>query len=117
VQEIGKAIHPILAAGQVEGGSLQGLGFALLEQVVMKEGRMTNAQLTNYIIPTTLDTPVFDVAFLERGYAHGPFGAKGIGELPIDGPAAAVVNALSQAGFDVREIPATPERLMTCDSR
>jgi CO/xanthine dehydrogenase Mo-binding subunit len=57
------------------------------------------------------------VAFLERGYAHGPFGAKGIGELPIDGPAAAVVNALSQAGFDVREIPATPERLMTCDSR
>ncbi len=117
VQEVGKAIHPVLAAGQVEGGSLQGLGFALLEQVVMQEGRMRNAQLTNYIIPTTLDTPTFDVAFLERPYAHGPFGAKGIGELPIDGPAAAVANALLHAGFDVREIPATPERLMTCDSR
>jgi len=112
VAEIGKAIHPILAAGQIEGGSAQGLGFALGEEVVMKDGRMANAQLTNYLIPTTLDTPALEVVILERPYRHGPFGAKGVGELPIDGPAAAVVNALRHAGFDVRDLPVTPERLM-----
>jgi CO/xanthine dehydrogenase Mo-binding subunit len=112
VAEIGKAIHPILAAGQIEGGSAQGLGFALGEEVVMKDGRMANAQLTNYLIPTTLDTPHMEVVILERPYRHGPFGAKGVGELPIDGPAAAVVNALRHAGFDVRELPVTPEKLM-----
>jgi CO/xanthine dehydrogenase Mo-binding subunit len=111
VEEIGKAIHPRLAAGQIEGGSAQGLGYALTEQVTMQDGRMANAQLTNYIIPTTLDTPALEVVILERPYRHGPFGAKGVGELPIDGPAAAVANALHHAGFDVREIPATPERL------
>ena len=112
VHEIGKAIHPMLAIGQIEGGSAQGLGYALLEEVVMRDGRMANAQLTNYIIPTPLDTPRLDVALLENPYPHGPFGAKGVGEMPIDGPAPAVVNALRHAGFDVREIPATPERLM-----
>jgi CO/xanthine dehydrogenase Mo-binding subunit len=117
VQEIGKAIHPILAKGQIEGGSAQGLGFALCESVVMKDGRMANAQLTNYVVPTTLDTPPIDVVILERPYAHGPFGAKGVGELPVDGPAAAAVNALRHLGLDVREIPATPERLVTCASR
>jgi CO/xanthine dehydrogenase Mo-binding subunit len=112
VVEIGKAIHPVLAAGQVEGGSAQAIGYALLEQVKLREGRMANAQLTNYLIPTTLDTPEIDVAILERPYEHGPFGAKGLGELPMDGPAPAIVNAIRHAGLDVREIPAVPERLM-----
>ena len=112
VHEIGKAIHPTLAVGQIQGGSAQGLGYALLEEVVMRDGRMANAQLTNYVIPTPLDTPPLDVVLLENPYAHGPFGAKGVGEMPIDGPAPAVVNALRHAGFDIREIPATPERLM-----
>jgi CO/xanthine dehydrogenase Mo-binding subunit len=112
VAEIGRAIHPQMAAGQIEGGTLQGLGFALLEDVVMRDGRMANAQLTNYIIPTTVDAPSIDVALLERPYAHGPFGAKGVGEMPIDSPAPAVVNALRHAGYDVRAIPATPERVM-----
>jgi CO/xanthine dehydrogenase Mo-binding subunit len=113
VHEIGRAIHPMLATGQIEGGSAQGLGYALLEEVVMHEGRMANASLTNYIIPTTLDSPEMKVFMLENPYTHGPFGAKGVGEMPIDGPAPAVVNALRHAGFDVRAIPATPERLMT----
>jgi len=117
VHEIGKAIHPGLAVGQIEGGSAQGLGYALLEEVVMRDGRMANAQLTNYIIPTTLDTPKMDVVVLENPYAYGPFGAKGVGEMPIDGPAPAVINALRHAGFDLRQIPATPERLLECDSR
>ena len=112
VHEIGKAIHPMLALGQIEGGSAQGLGYALLEEVVMRDGRMANASLTNYIIPTTLDTPPLEVTMLENPYKHGPFGAKGVGEMPIDGPAPAVINALRHAGFDLREIPATPERLM-----
>jgi len=112
VHEIGRAIHPLLAAGQIEGGSLQGLGYALLEEVVMRDGRMANAQLTNYIIPTTLDTPPMEVRILERPYQHGPFGAKGVGEMPIDGPAPAVVNALRHAGVVLSEIPATPEKIM-----
>jgi CO/xanthine dehydrogenase Mo-binding subunit len=111
VAEIGKAIHPVLAAGQIEGGTAQGVGFALLEEVVMRDGRMANAQLTNYVVPTPGDTPPIDVAILERPYRHGPFGAKGVGELPIDGPAPAIVNAIRHAGLDVRAIPATPERL------
>jgi CO/xanthine dehydrogenase Mo-binding subunit len=111
VQEIGKAIHPILAAGQIEGATAQGVGYALLEEVVMRDGQMKNSQLTNYLIPTTLDTPPIDVVILEQPYRHGPFGAKGLGELPIDGPAPAIVNAIRHAGLDVRSIPATAEKI------
>ncbi len=118
VQEIGKAIHPGLARGQIEGGSAQGLGFALLEKVVMRNGGMANASLTNYTIPTTLDTPEMDIEILENPYVDGPFGAKGLGELPVDGPGPAVVNAIRHLAIDVREIPATPEIVMTaCASR
>ena len=116
VAEIGKAIHPVMAEGQIQGGTAQGLGWALLEEVVMRDGRMANAQLTNYIIPTPMDAPPIEVVMLERPYAHGPSGAKGVGEMPIDGPAPAVVNALRHCGFDVRAIPATPERLMKARS-
>ena len=112
VQEIGRAIHPVLAAGQVEGGTAQGVGYALLEEVFLRDGRMANAQLTNYTVPTTLDTPEIETVILENPYKHGPFGAKGIGEMPINGPAPAIVNAIRHMGLDVREIPATPERLM-----
>ena len=114
-QELGKAIYPIGARGQIEGGTAQGLGYALTEEVVMRDGTMANAQLTNYIIPTTLDTPTMDVTMLERPYAHGPFGAKGIGEMPFDGVAPAVVNAIRSLGIDIREVPATPQRIMNAD--
>ena len=117
IHEFGRPIHPALARGQIEGGTAQGLGYALLERVVMKDGAMANAQLTNYVIPTTLDTPPMDVVMLENRYAGGPFGAKGLGELPMDGPAPAVVNALRHLGLDVREVPATPEVLAACASR
>jgi CO/xanthine dehydrogenase Mo-binding subunit len=78
----------------------------------MVNGWMANSSFTNYFIPTSLDTPAIDVVMLENPYRHGPFGAKGIGEMPIDGPAPAVVNALRHAGVDIRQIPATPERIM-----
>ena len=111
--DIGKAIHPILAEGQIEGGTLQGIGWALYEDVVMRDGKMQNASLTNYIIPTTLDTPPIAVEIVEHPFAGGPFGAKGVGECPIDGPAAAIVNAISAAtGKRLDAIPATPERIM-----
>ncbi len=112
VQDIGRAIHPVLAAGQIEGGTAQGIGYALLEEVAMREGRMANGQLTNYMIPTTMDTPEIETVILENPYEHGPFGAKGVGEMPINGPAPAIVNAIRHIGIDIREVPATPEKLM-----
>ncbi len=111
VQDIGKAIHPTLVAGQIEGGTAQGIGYALLEEVVMRDGAMANAQMTNYLVPTTLDTPTMDIVIVETPSHHGPFGAKGVGEMPIDGPAPAIVNAIRHLGLDIREIPATPERI------
>jgi CO/xanthine dehydrogenase Mo-binding subunit len=116
VQEFGRPIHPALAQGQIEGGTVQGLGYALLERVVMHDGAMVNSTLTNYTIPTTLDTPELDVVMLENHFDGGPFGAKGLGELPMDGPAPAVVNAIRHLGLDLREIPAIPETLFACNS-
>ena len=116
VVEIGRAVNPVLAAGQVEGGTAQGLGFALLEEVVMREGRMANAQLTNYLVPTTLDTPPVDVTILESASRHGPYGAKGLGEMPMSGPAPAVTNAARHLGLDVRSLPLTPEKVLECAS-
>ena len=113
VQEVGKVIHPVLATGQIEGGVAQGIGYALFENVVWQEGRMVNAQMTNYIMPTSADVPPIRVYFEENPYPHGPQGAKGIGELPMDGPAPAIVNAIEQAtGVRIPRIPVTPEVLM-----
>ena len=116
VVEIGRAINPLIVAGQVEGGTAQGLGYALLEEVVMREGRMANAQLTNYLVPTTLDTPPIDVTILESPYRQGPFGAKGVGEMPMSGPGPAVANAVRHLGLDVRSLPITPEKVLECAS-
>jgi CO/xanthine dehydrogenase Mo-binding subunit len=117
VADIGTVVYPQGARGQIEGGTVQGLGYALTEEVVMRDGLMANAQFTNYIVPTTLDTPTMDVVLIERPYAHGPFGAKGAGEMPFDGAAPAVVNAIRSLGLDVRDIPATPERVMKAADR
>src|SRR5262245_23950281 len=112
-EDIGRAIHPVLAAGQVEGGTVQGLGWALLEEVRWKDGGIWNHQLTNYIIPTAVDTPPIRVAFVDNPYSRGPRGAKGVGELPMDVPAPAVVAAIAQAtGVWMDEIPVTPERML-----
>lgn len=110
LQEVGRVMNPVLARGQIAGGVAQGIGFALYEKVEWREGRMKNSQMTNYIMPTSADLPAIRIFFEERGNAHGAFGAKGIGELPMDGPAPAVVNAVSQAlqvPFDC--VPLLPE--------
>ncbi len=111
-QDIGKAIHPLFAEGQIIGGCTQGLGWALLEEPVYKDGAMLNCQLTNYVIPTSLDTPPFDVVVVEKPYSRGPFGAKGVGELPMDVPGPAVAAAIKQAvGRLITVLPITPERI------
>ena len=113
VQEVGKVIHPVLAAGQIEGGVAQAIGYALYENVVWNEGRMLNSQMTNYIMPTAVDVPPIRVFFEELPYSYGPAGAKGLGELPMDGAAPAIVNAIENAtGVSIHHIPVMPESLM-----
>jgi CO/xanthine dehydrogenase Mo-binding subunit len=110
LQEIGKVIHPVLAEGQIIGGVAQAIGFALYEKVVWDKGRMQNGQMTNYIMPSSSDLPPIRVYFEELGNAHGAFGAKGIGELPMDGPAPAILNAVQDAlGISFDSIPLLPE--------
>jgi CO/xanthine dehydrogenase Mo-binding subunit len=113
VCEVGRAIHPTLCKGQIEGGTLQALGWALMEEVKLDGGRYLNDRLATYIIPTVRDSPRIDVHLLERPWEGGPFGAKGVGELPMDGGAPAAAQAIENAtGIPVTEIPATPEKLL-----
>jgi CO/xanthine dehydrogenase Mo-binding subunit len=110
LQEVGKVLHPVLARGQIVGGVAQGIGYALYEKVVWRDGRMQNGQMTNYIMPTSADLSPIRVYFEELGNVHGAFGAKGIGELPMDGPAPAIVNAVEDAlGRQFDSIPLLPE--------
>jgi CO/xanthine dehydrogenase Mo-binding subunit len=113
LQEVGRVINPILAAGQIEGGVAQAIGFTLFENVVWKDGRMANGQMTNYIMPTAADIPPIRVFFEENPYAYGPGGAKGIGELPMDGAAPAILSAIENAtGVSFNHVPLMPEAMM-----
>ena len=113
VQEVGRVINPVLATGQIEGGVAQAIGFTLFENVVFQNGRMANNQMTNYIIPTPADIPPIRVHFEENPYAYGPGGAKGIGELPMDGAAPAILNAIENAtGVSFNHVPLMPEAMM-----
>src|SRR5260370_33933740 len=109
---MGIVLHPVLGGGQISGGVAQAIGFALYEKVVWQSRRLITNQMTNYIMPTSADLPPIRVFFEELGNVHGAYGAKGIGELPMDGPAPAIVNAVEDAigvGFD--SIPLLPEDL------
>jgi CO/xanthine dehydrogenase Mo-binding subunit len=118
VQEVGRVINPVLAAGQIEGGVAQAIGMTLYEKVVWENGRMKNGQMTNYIMPTAADIPPIRVYFEENPYAYGPAGAKGIGELPMDGPAPAILNAIENAtGESFKQVPLMPEDIMEQFSR
>jgi len=112
VQEVGRVLNPVLAGGQVEGGIAQGIGYALYEKVVWQNGHMANNQMTNYIMPTAEDVPPIHIFFEEIPFEYGAFGAKGIGELPHDGPAPAILNAIRDAtGVSFTAIPLLPEDL------
>ncbi len=112
--DVGKALNPLMCSGQLEGGVLQGLGYATCEEVVTDDrGLMLNDRLTNYIIPTALDAPPMVTELVEIPFAGGPFGAKGIGEIPHDAPAPAVAQAIEQAvGVVLDQLPMTPERVL-----
>ncbi len=118
-QDIGKAIHPVLCAGQVEGGTLQAVGWALYEAVVYKDGKIQNARMTNYVIPTSKDAPPFETILVEHPFSGGPNGAKGVGELPMDGGAPAIAAALEQAlgGVTLDDLPLLPEDLLRAARR
>ena len=112
--DVGKALNPVLCSGQLEGGVLQALGYATCEQVVLDDtAGMINNRLTNYIIPTALDAPPMETILVENPYSDGPFGAKGIGEIPHDVPAPAVAQAIENAaGIVLEQLPMTPERVI-----
>ncbi|MCK4303013.1 MAG: xanthine dehydrogenase family protein [Candidatus Eisenbacteria sp.] len=113
VVEIGRAINPVLAVGQVDGGTLQALGWGGMEEIKLEGGRYLNDRVTTYIIPTALDAPDIEVKIVELPYERGPYGAKGLGELPMNGGAPALVSAIEDAtGLSASAIPVTPERLM-----
>ena len=118
LQEVGRVLHPVLARGQILGGVAQGIGFALYEKVEWRNGRMVNSQMTNYIVPTSADIPPIRVYFEELGNEYGAFGAKGIGELPMDGPAPAIVNAVVDAlGVPLNAVPLLPEDIFEAVTR
>lgn len=112
VADIGTVINPLFAEGQIIGGVTQGLGYALLETVSYENGLMKNARFTDYTIPTTLDTPPMKVTFVPSPYPLGPFGAKGVGELPMDIPGPSVAAAVRHAlGTMIPDLPITPESI------
>jgi CO/xanthine dehydrogenase Mo-binding subunit len=116
--DVGKAINPVIVKGQIEGGTLQALGWALLENVVYKDGKVMNANMTNCIVPTFADCPDLETIVVEVPYPFGPSGAKGVGEIPMDGPAAAVANAVENAlGCAFDAIPIMPEVVAESRSR
>ena len=108
--DVGKAITPSIVKGQIEGGTLQALGWAVLENVVYQDGKVANANMTNCIVPTFADAPDLETILIEVPYPFGPGGAKGVGEIPMDGPAAAVANAVENAlGVAFDSLPISPE--------
>ncbi len=112
--DVGRAINPMGVEGQIEGGIAQGLGGGLWEEIMLTDGIIENPSLVDYRLPTILDVPPIEVSLIEDPDPLGPFGAKGVGEHPILGPAPAVANAIGDAtGVHVTQIPVTPERLYT----
>jgi CO/xanthine dehydrogenase Mo-binding subunit len=116
--DVGKAIHPIFAEGQVEGGTLQAVGYATIEEIKLENGRYLNDRLATYLIPTALDAPRITAILVEKPFSGVPHGAKGVGELPMDVVAPAVVAAIHDAtGVWIHELPATPERILAAMER
>ncbi len=113
VDDCGIVVNPRLAAGQVEGGSLQAVGYATIEEMQVADGRLVNDRLATYLIPTALDAPSITSILYENPFSGAPHGAKGLGELPMDVVAPAVVAAIHDAtGVWIHELPATPERIL-----
>jgi xanthine dehydrogenase D subunit len=112
-QDVGKAINPEAVVGQIQGGSAQGMGLALMEEIVVTEGRVRNPSFTDYLIPTILDMPPMKVAVLEYADPHAPYGVRGVGEPPTISSGPAVAAAIRQAtGRALRRVPIRPEHIV-----
>jgi CO/xanthine dehydrogenase Mo-binding subunit len=111
--EIGKVIHPVLAEGQVEGGTLQAVGYATIEEMKLDDGRYMNDRLSTYLIPTSMDAPRITAILVEKPFSGSPHGAKGVGELPMDVVAPAIIDAIHDAvGVWITDLPATSEKVL-----
>jgi CO/xanthine dehydrogenase Mo-binding subunit len=112
-QDVGRAINPLACLGQLEGGVVFGLGYALTEEIRTESGTPTNANLWEYLLTTAPHVPELDIELVEVPSTYGPFGAKGVGETPCVPVAAAIANAIEDAvGARVTEAPFTPERVL-----
>ena len=110
--DVGRAINPQSVEGQIQGGAVQGLGYGLMEEVVVEEGTNLTTSFASYLIPTATDVPDVEAIVLESGEGLGPFNARGIGEPPIGPPAAAIANAIEDAtGARITRLPITAERV------
>jgi CO/xanthine dehydrogenase Mo-binding subunit len=111
--DAGRIVNPVLAEGQVEGGTLQAVGWATLEEIQLADGRYRNDRMATYLVPTSLDAPRIETILVERPFSGFPHGAKGLGELPMDIPAPAVIAAIHDAtGAWITDLPATPEKVL-----
>ena len=110
--DVGRAINPMIVKGQIEGATLQAIGWALWENVSYLDGCVANVRLADNLIPTFAEAPEMETLIIEEPYHLGPFGAKGVGEMPIDGPAAAIANALEDAlDIPIDVVPMLPEQI------
>ena len=114
IQDVGNAIHPSYVEGQIQGGAVQGIGWALNEEYIYdKEGHLVNSSLLDYRMPTALDLPMIDCVLVKVANPNHPFGVRGVGEVPIVPPAAAIANAIYDAtGVRMTELPMSPARLL-----
>ena len=111
--DVGRAVNPLLATGQIEGGTLQGVGYATIEEARVDGGRLLNDRLATCVVPTSMDAPEIESILVEEPFSGAPHGAKGLGELPMDVPAPAVVAAIQDAtGAWIHDLPASPERIL-----
>src|SRR5438034_11680468 len=111
-QDVGKAVDPRSVEGQIEGGTAQGLGLALMEEIQTRDGLITNASFTDYLIPTTLDMPPVESVLIEDPEPDAPYGAKGVGEPPTVVSTAAILSALRAApGRELSRVPVRPDDL------
>ena len=111
-QDVGKAINPDAVVGQIQGGSAQGLGLAVMEEIQVSEGKVRNPSFTDYLIPTILDVPPMTVEILERADPHAPYGVRGVGEPPTISATPAIANAIRAAtGLELPRVPVKPEHI------
>jgi xanthine dehydrogenase D subunit len=111
-QDVGKAINPDAVVGQIHGGSAQGLGLAVMEEIQVVDGKVRNPSFTDYLIPTILDMPTMHVDIVERPDPHAPYGVRGVGEPPTISATPAIANAIRAAtGLDLPRVPVKPEHI------